>query len=130
MKNDIFKNISSLESQTKQKILKILLKKNINKCPYCHSEKIIKNGSEIVQGKKRQKYICKYCKKNFRESTRTLMEKTRIKQKEIKKLFQYFQEDMSTREIKRNKMNISHVTVSKWRNRIEKILLTIDIEML
>lgn len=45
------------------------LEKNIEKCPYCGSIHIVKNG---INKKYRQKYICKECHKTFSDTTRTI----------------------------------------------------------
>lgn len=50
------------------------LEKNIEKCPYCCSRHIVKNGTNK---KHRQKYICKECHKTFSDTTRTMFYHTK-----------------------------------------------------
>ena len=113
---DIFERLSNLNSIKKKKILKKIVETSIQKCPYCISHNFIKNGNENTRKGKVQKYICKNCKRI----------KARIQIREIEKLFEYFEKGLTSREIKREGLKISHVTICKWKKKLELILSKID----
>lgn len=123
---DIFKRLSNFNSIKKKKILKKIVETNIQKCPYCISHNFVKNGNENTGKGMAQKYICKNCKKIFRDSTGTALSKARIQIKEIEKLFEYFEKGLTSREIKRKGLKISHVTICKWKKKLELLLSKID----
>ena len=123
---DIFERLSNLNSIMKKKILKKIVETNIQKCPYCISQDFIKNGNENTRKGKVQKYICKNCKRIFRDSTGTAFSKARISIKEIEQLFEYFEKGLTSREIKRKGLKISHVTICKWKKKLELVLSKID----
>lgn len=127
---DIFEKLSNLNSIKKKKILKKIIETNLQKCPYCTSRDFVKNGNESTGKGKVQKYICKSCKKVFRDSTGTALFKSRIQIKEIEKLFEYFEKGLASREIKRKGLKVSHVTICKWKRKLELFLLKIDFNKL
>lgn len=91
----------------------------LNKCPYCNSERINKNGKKY----NKQRYICRDCKKSFSDSDNRI--KRDIIQKELAILL--YTNNVSFKSIQGtiNKIydtNISISLVVKWINSIAKLL--------
>lgn len=47
---------------------------NVHKCPYCSSNKVVKNGTH----KNRQRCLCKECSKSFNDLTMSALSNTKL----------------------------------------------------
>jgi transposase-like protein len=96
----------------------LIFTRNIDRCPHCHSDKIIKYG----RSKDVQRYMCTSCNKTFSPLTGTFMH--HIKKKE--KLSKYSEilknEGLISIEKMAKKVGVSIPTAFDWRH---KILLSI-----
>ncbi len=87
---------------------------DINKCPYCKHEIVVKNGK--VKG--RQRYLCKACNRNYTQDTRTSMQGVYKKDKFEQYKTIMFTEGFLSIKIMAKRVGISIQTSFDWRHRI------------
>ncbi|OPJ56140.1 IS1595 family transposase [Clostridium oryzae] len=100
------------------KMLHLILNRNINACPYCHSANIIKYG-HFLDNKQRHK--CKDCGKTFSEVTNSIFSYSKKKIKYWLSYLGLMSKQFTIRE-SAHALKISPTTAFYWRHKILKVL--------
>lgn len=143
---ELQKSYNSLEIQEKEKILKYISKSlktreikssKIMKnkklpetccCPHCNCHNVKKNGNHIdTNGLKIQKYKCCECNKIFRDSTKTVVEKSQ-KIEKWEDFIKYLLQGLSLRKMSEEIGEISYITLFNWKKKFLKHLEKTNIE--
>lgn len=111
---DILFEINSvgLKNEDYLKIRRDLLNNKQGRCPYCSSNKYVRNGKENNV----QRYICKTCKKSFTEFTGTWLAGLHKKHL-VTRYLKLMEEERSLDYIK-EKLKINKKTAFDWRHKI------------
>src|SRR3989344_4592381 len=93
-------------------------------CPYCKSEKYVRNGSRKNNGIKKQTYRCNYCKRYFVEEP---FKKIKGNAQVVTLIMDLFYKGISLRKIQNHLeqiygIKISHVTIYSYVKKFTKII--------
>ncbi len=94
---------------------KRLKENNVDKCPHCDSDKILKRGMNI---KKQQKYQCKNCDKYFSKSTNTLFSSTKKSMDKWELFIHLMFSNFYTLRTLAKDVGISLPTAFYWRHKV------------
>ncbi len=114
----------SLREKLKQGTFKSDMGIKINLCVYCKSKNIVKDGSRITRGVKKQKYLCRNCGKRF---IYDLVKRTKANAKIITLVLDLWFKGVSIRKIKDHiiqfyNLEIGKSTIQRWISRFIKEL--------
>lgn len=111
--------IKSIKSKDKNsfskysKVSKTISQKEINFCPHCKTEKIVKNGKKNGN----QRYLCRECKRTFAPTNNTILFNSK---KDIEVWQKYIQCMIEKNSLHKTAKicNISVATAFTWRHKI------------
>lgn len=88
------------------------------KCPHCHSEHTVKNGTATLQdGSIQQRYLCRDCRKRFNDRTNTPMARLRTSPEVVAAALNVRSEGLGVRATGRS-FGKSHSTIIEWERRL------------
>jgi transposase-like protein len=135
MKLQVIKNRISQLSVNEKKDLIMFIKSSysvfddysidVNACPDCHSNHIVKNGTR----KGVQKYVCRDCKKNFNYKTNTVLSKIQKLNKWNEFVEDFISLNITSLKAMSKKLQLSEQTVFNWRHKLlSAIALKTDVK--
>lgn len=112
----------TIEQRGSLEIPKVLEPKQ--SCPYCHSESIIKRGIRKNDGVKKQRYLCKSCKKRFVDVP---FKKMKGNAQIITLVLDLYFKGISLRKIQDHlnqfyNFRVNHATIYRWIKRYMKMI--------
>jgi len=112
----------TIEQRGSLEIPKVLEPKQ--SCPYCNSESIIKRGIRKNDGVKKQRYLCKSCKKRFVDVP---FKKTKGNAQIVTLVLDLYFKGVSLRKVKDHLLqfynfSVTHVTIYNWIKRYMKLI--------
>ena len=88
------------------------------KCPHCHSEHTVNNGTATLKdGSIQQRYLCRDCRKRFNNRTNTPMARLRTSPEVVAAALNVRSEGLGVRATGRS-FGKSHSTIIEWERRL------------